>query len=1205
MKKNILFFSIGAVSILSCAAALSFAPTANMAKADAPTNLGEINFNIDPGPVTFESGVHLLTDVTNSMSYDWSNRMYPAGTGSAIFNNNDMYSPSENRIHICKYEAKKYYIAFSDYPAYYPATRSEGDTITVKGNWISTMNGVNYTIYINEFTATWTNGKWQQQFIVPELETYDKVSLSEIASDNYDRVAIDTEKDSSGWNTFAVSPENTTNSFAFEFNFESYSVIDKTLTIRFGGDAIGDKSNHFYRLCLNNTWGPNGVIIFDEFNKTGTSAERVHQSYDLECNLKPGARHLIECASIVVKNSDKVYNYVKYDGAYLYQDVFTPKTIARTTRISMEYGETNIFVGGTTSQKANSDVMNFDYSDGGKGLYLISPDNNIPVLDNWKTKGAPASKYNMLKNGEAFYPFTADCALPLTKYDTNLYYISFADFGASFKKGDVMTIGGEFHFYANNKAYVMALIPFSVEFNGLQFEVIDDLDDYLIQAISNYVDLDNYASEQQATITSIIQTARASILNATSMQEKWAAFNDGKALLDEVQMLPEKLQEYKQAAINQVNALVDEDKYEPDQLAIVQGYVNDAITAINAATSVKRIREIVEETKEKVAGVTTKQAIIEQRVLALEDGYEQYLESNEIVTTSDICASGDLMFYPKDDIDHESYSSTTGPDSVYSRYATNENNEYGNAIFQFKYQSTNPASRKYQAQVFVRMRGNGANCYIFDIAKDVNGSIGVGLAKFVEDTKTNEQNAVYSFTPNTEYDIECGAIDLKNYDRTFLFMKINGDFVLKTIVDRHEISVLTPTILFLDSHTADGSGETVTLSPYETGTTKNNLATSIGRPKLDNNSSSESLTVSFRKNSLPVGAKLYSMSEGAYTYNGNEIASYRPAPVIAKTSDTKYSISLAGLTIADGDTIYLGGCFAIYNEDANLKTVFKVSETTFTYNAASNSWSQSAPSLEDARAEAIDYLNTYVNLSDYSATNAPLVQAIIDDYTARINNATSVADVDSLLNAALAEIDAVPTALSEYKSSAKEELAAYKSPSIYRDNEQAELSSILSNAYSRIDACSDKDSVDYIVSTTKQAIDALKTASEYDAEELASEKRLAKTEIETYIGLVEIERYSDENAATIQQLALKARQDVDNATSIEEVRNIVSQFKEDIKNVSTKDGSVFDGEKYIEKGSKKKGCFGGIVTISIIVPVLSLVALVLLLFFRKKYILSK
>ncbi len=1171
MKKKILFFSIGVVSILSCAAAMSFSPKEKIVKADGVIDLGEIHCTFNSTHATWNSGLYLNSDETNEMAYDWSNRMYSTELNSVIYNGQDLYQATGKRIHICKHEAKAYYLSFGDYGL---ETRTEGDTVTIQGNWTSTMKGKDYTLYINPITVTWTENHWVQQFIVPELEVYDKISLNEIASDDYDRVPFDTEAETSGWNTFAASEENTTNSFVFEFLFESYSVLDRTLDIRFCGDGTYD-SNHFYQLSLNNTWGGDagGVIVFNEKAKTTI----VHGSGDHIVNLRPGARHTIECASIVVKNSIKVYNYVKFDGEYLYRDIFTPQTSARTPRVGMCYGANNIFVGGTTEQKTTyTDVFTFDHSNGNKGVFLTGPENDIPYLDDWSVRGAPASKYNMIRNGEIFYPFTANNVIPLIKYGINQYYISFDDYNLTFQKGDVISFGGEFHFYANNKGYVMNIAPFSVKFNGTQFEVVENLDDYLSQAINEYVELDCYDTDQQTTITGIIQTTIANVIAAKTIKAKWGAFNEGKASLDAIPMNPTKLQEYKEAAIAQLNDLVDETKYEAAELAIIQGYIDAAIVQINSASSVKEIRDIIEDTKAKIAGVTTKQDAIEQRILALEDGYEQYLATSEVITTSDICAIGDITFYPKDDSEHESYSSVEGPDSVYGRFATKPENEYGNVTMKFKYQSTNPKSCKYQSQVFVRLRGTAASCYLFDIAMNNDGQLGVGLSKFVSDVKTEVKTAPYNFVANTEYDIECGAIDLQNYDRTFLFMKINGNYVLKSIVDRHGIDILAPTVLFFDCHTADGSGETVTLSPSEVGTTKNDLAASVGRLVLDNKSSSESLVATMRNNSIPVGAKLYPMQTGAYLYNGNEMNDYRASALITKTADKKYTISLPKSAIENNDTIKIGGVYAYYDTDTNIKTIYKLADTTFTYIASSNSWSQSAPTLAEAKQEAIDYLNDNVSLAVYSSDNQAVVQALLDDYIARINNATTNEEVEQLLNSALREINNVPTLLSEYKASAKAELTAYKSPSIYRDAEKAELNTILNNAFARIDACNDVDSVDYIVLVTKQDIDALKTAAEYDVEELASEKRLAKTEIETYIGLVELNRYTDENAAKIQQLAMQARNDVDNATTIEEARNIVSTFKEAIKNVSTKDGSTFDGNKYNEKAKGGGGCHASI-----------------------------
>ena len=79
-------------------------------------------------------------------------------------------------------------------------------------------------------------------------------------------------------------------------------------------------------------------------------------------------------------------------------------------------------------------------------------------------------------------------------------------------------------------------------------------------------------------------------------------------------------------------------------------------------------------------------------------------------------------------------------------------------------------------------------------------------------------------------------------------------------------------------------------------------------------------------------------------------------------------------------------------------------------------------------------------------------------------------EVEALLSSAIVAINAIPTALGEYKAAKKAELAQYKPASLYRDEEKAELNSILNSAYSSIDACGDKDSVDYVVINAKNYI---------------------------------------------------------------------------------------------------------------------------------------
>lgn len=1200
MNKKHLIFSIGAVLILSCASALSFShKDFKEAKADNPTDIGELNFSLDGGSTTWGQGIYLINDSENAVPIldNWQTRFRSEEANSITINGVDIFTTTNKKITIAKFEASKYYVALSD-EGY--GSRSQGDTIVVKGNWQSTVNGVTYTTYINEFSCTWNGSKWVQNFIAPELEPYDKISLTQFSQDDFDRVAINTEDATTGFNTFTPSADNPHNNFVLEFAFEAYGTMADPLMFRIGGSGAWD-TPHFYRLSMcNNQWGSNGkgAILFDEMQ----NATQIHKSHDIECDLTPGARHIIECGSIVVKNTSKLYHYVKYDGTYLYQEVFTPQTLERTTRVSMFSRTTNIFVGSTTTQKENTDAITFKSSNGASGIYLYGPENNIPYPDNWTSRGAPASKYNVYRNNQFLYAYKSNEGLPFIKHGINEYYYAFSDHNLTFTTGDVISIGGEFHFYINGSAYTMAIIPFCVEFNGQSFVDLGDLDNYLVEKINDAVEFDFYDDDKIPTLTGIIQTTQTNIVGAGTVKEKWTAYDQGKAQIEEVPMNEEKAQqllnELKASAINELNTYNDETLYEPAQLAVVQGYINAAIASINEATTLQQVRSILNAAKAQIESVPTRQDVVEQRILALEEGYEQYLAKKDVVTTTDLCVSGDMNFYAIN-AEQESYGSITGPDSIYGRFVTAEDNEDGNVSFKFLYKSTNPLSNKYGSQVFLRLRGTGSNCYMFNIAKKLNNTTYISMAKFIEDALVDEKLYEVGFVANTEYEIECGSIDLKDFNRVFIYVKLNGNVILKDIVDPINIPH-TNTVLFLDCHTADDSEDVITLSPIENGTTKSNNSTSLGRLILNENSSSTSLTATLRNNSLPLETELHPIEKNAFRYNGNEMSAYRAGTIIKKVSANQYTISLKNITVQNGDTITIGGCFAYFDEETLVKSSIKLSETTFTYNSSSNKWSQSAPSLEDAKQEAIDYLNDYVVLSRYSETNQTTVQGILSNYITQINAATSNSEVEQLLTAAINAIDAVPTILGDYKTAAKEELSAYKSPSIYRQAEQDELNNILSEAFLRIDACNDTDSVDYIVLVTKQAIDQLKTAAQYDAEELASEKRAAKTEIETYIGLLELDRYSDENVALIQQLAFKARSDVDAASSIDEIKQIVNAFKQSIKDVKTNDGSIFDGEKYIEKGqNNKKGCGGSIIAGSLFISCFSLVGVSLILVKRK------
>ena len=1200
MKRKGLFFALGLVSVLSCGA-ISFSHNIKEVRADSVIDLGEISFSLNVGTNERRTatGIYIVSATTNEMTTNWEQGLYSNEANAVLRNGNAVCTPT---LPLKKVGAQSYYLGLSDVPSL--KGRIAGEKFTIQGNWQGTVNGVAYKLSVKKFEATWDGTRWNEEFVIPDLEEYDEVTLVNAGYDDFDRVAISQEAAPNAWNTFAVGPENTTNSFAFSFAFESYSDMGsseapKTLDIRIGASGSWN-SGHFYRLVLCNVWGPNGVIRIDEFNN---ETEIAGKGKSLDCNLKPGARHIIEFGSIYVKDSSDTYDYLKYDDSYLFQIVRTPFNDQRTTKIGISYTSDNVFLGSAYGQRENDSTLTLNSSNSNKGIFLDGPTNNIPVSA-WNVRGVPASKYNALLNGQPLYQYGTE-SKPLAKHGneaTNNYYIAFDDFGITFKEGDVVTIRDEFHFYWDNKAYSMSIVPVHFLFTNGEFTQIDNLSSYLYSALDEHCVRDYYADEQLAEIDAILLEASQVLPAIDDLLELWETYYD---YIDQLDLIPwdeEKAKEIidaaKARATKELEDFVDLDLYDDDHAVIVLGYLVAALNDIEDASSLAQINQIVADAKALISGVPTILQAIEEKILALEDGYEEYLEAYDVVTTTDVCTVGQMGFYSDD----RSYGSGNINDFT-TRIATSKDNEDGNMIFQFLYSSNDPSSSLYGAQVYIRLRGVDSTCYRFSIAQSMEGGIGVSMCAFVNDRPAEGTETTYNtdFQPGISYRIECGSIDIAGYDRTFIFMKCNGIFIMKSIVDSVSSDQI-PTIRILDSRTAPDSDAYALLSPYETGTTKSENALVLGRLKLDNSSSNESLTATARKNDIPVGTNLYPMSHAAFLINGGEVESYRPETYITKISETKYEIHFDYSSLTNENVISLSGYFGAFDEVTVTKTAYKLFLSEFTYHEFTNSWTQTPATLEIAKEEAIETLNHHVDLSDYSDVGSQAIVEVIGRYTDLINDATTVEQVEAFLEDGLYQMSLVPTLLVEYKASAKAELANYKPASVFREEEQVELQKILQEAYANIDNCNDKASIDYVVRLAKAEIDELKTAEQRDAEDLADSKKVTKAELEAYVGLLEMDRYSDENINLIQSLALQARTDIDNAASIEEVQNILAKFKEDIKNVKTLDGTIFDGEKYIQPNSNKTMAW--VIPVIIVASVLvvgAAIALVVVLVIKKKH----
>ena len=1188
MKRQNILFILGAACLLSMSS-IGFVGSDLTVHAEA----------ITADPVTFtgirnestSQGIYLIPESNNQIPTAWGSGDYDCaftpvgGTGGVFVNGVDAGNRPMKKVDI---GAIVYYVTI-------PSVPTSGTVVTIKGNWSGiTKDSQEFNFTVNEFKMKWSGSIWMPEIVVPELDAYDKVTLKDAGIDDYDRETIDIFKGESAWNSFAVSPENTRNSFAFEFAYQTYETMNRHLEFRIG--ARGNYySPHCYHFIINNSWG-NGkgqYALKEEYNEQPKSESGFK---DFPTSINTG-RHIVEFGSIYLDDdSNKTFDYVKYDGEYVYAKIITPYSHDRSTKVAMVIPEAKVFVGSTISQKERDTTLSFNRSDADKGIYLNGPVNDIPV-SGWSVRAAPSVKYNALLNGEPLYQYDVGQP-PLAKFnddEDNNYYLGFVDYGLRFSDGDIITLSDEWHFFYNNVVYVLSINPISFLFNGTSFVPINSIYDYMSNSVANRCMPELYSDENLLVIEQIVNEAQSQMPLKSNMKLLWDLYLGYINQLDAVPLDEEKSEEYlrpyREAAINELNACYNPTNYTEDCLNQILGIVSAATEEINSCLSVSRINEIKLNAKTEIEAIPTKQVAIEAAILDSDELLDQYLETYDVITTSDLCASGGMTFTSNNDT---SYHSGDNKD-ITSRFAVSEGNRDGNVVFQFNYTSTNYTSLTYSAQVSVRVRGTPDNCARFDIGTHFSTHSGVRLVINNVAIEDCDVNFVQRATP---YKIECGSIDIDGFDRTLLFIKVDGQYWVKKIADKVSI-VQTPTITIMDSLTT--GNDTATITPIEEGTTKHTNSTVIGNLTLNEDSDKNSLQFTARNNNIPTDIMLYPMEDNAFTINGVQPVYSRPNVSISKVSPTTYSVNFDKSVLTDGTVVGIKGVYCSHNAARGIKTAYQLFEAEFVYHASTDSWSQNVPSLSIVKAEALDMLTRYVKLENYSETSQASLRDLISSCQELINQASSVNEVYSKLNEALEHIDLIPTLLRDYQNAAKENLRAYASRHEYREDEQIELNYILAEAYQNIDKTDDYDDIDQIVRDAKEDIDTLKTAEERDLEDLEAEKRVARTEVEMYVGLLQLNRYSDENIALIRDLAFTARNDIENASNSEQIQNILETFKTAIKGVKTNDGSTFNGETYIEPNKQNNsGCGGNIVTTSIVLSILSLFGLMIIL--RKKHL---
>ena len=242
--------------------------------------------------------------------------------------------------------------------------------------------------------------------------------------------------------------------------------------------------------------------------------------------------------------------------------------------------------------------------------------------------------------------------------------------------------------------------------------------------------------------------------------------------------------------------------------------------------------------------------------------------------------------------------------------------------------------------------------------------------------------------------------------------------------------------------------------------------------------------------------------------------------------------------------------------------------------------------LDKAKKDAITELENYVDKDDYREKEQKEINEIIDRAKEDINEATKIEDINSIKEEAEKEIDNLKTdkelteELEKTKKDAISELENYVDKNDYREKEQEEIAEIIEIAKEKINNTTKIEEIKPIKEAAERELDALKTDAEYSAEELEKAKKDAINELENY---VDADNYREKEQQEIDKIIEKAKEDINKATSTEEVNSIKEAGERELDKLNTdayltyleqlenaKKDAINELENYVDKNAYRE-----------------------------------
>lgn len=151
--------------------------------------------------------------------------------------------------------------------------------------------------------------------------------------------------------------------------------------------------------------------------------------------------------------------------------------------------------------------------------------------------------------------------------------------------------------------------PSSSSSSTSSVDVLKDEKENAIKEVEEYKDLSLYLPEQAEQINSMIETTKALIQNASTIEEIEKIVSDYKAAADRIKtksdLDAEALEKYKQNAIEQISSFVDLELYREEEKVLINKLKTETIASVNEKLTMAEIDEVLVNFKAEISKLKT------------------------------------------------------------------------------------------------------------------------------------------------------------------------------------------------------------------------------------------------------------------------------------------------------------------------------------------------------------------------------------------------------------------------------------------------------------------------------------------------------------------------------------------------------------------------------------------------------------------------